>query len=284
MTVVHKIKIAPAYVKAGSLYLGPKIVRTSAMSPGPVTIRVDGTPPLSFRGILNAGHGIQGLRDLHDALGLQAGQLLQIVVESPTVIAIVDNGSGPVEGRPSTGIQRSRSVKYRPLSSAHKEFIAAEICRLVRIARDEAHSSRRTAKFLIDTLLWCWTADGIDDAGDAGRDKLKYSFEYQRHARAAKALWISNGRRPTGLRHEHAVPRKELLRCLLESPQPRSEAETLEFLDRLCFAVIVTKDEDDKLKGALRDTMPAPWSCSVSGEQRFARYRAVGIRDDIIEP
>lgn len=284
MTIVHEIRIALAYVKSGALYLGPKIVRAGAMTPGPVTVRVDGAPALSFPGHLNAGHGVQGLRALHDALGLQAGQLLQIIVESPNTVVIVHTGAGPLQGRPIARARRSRGVKYKPLSIVHKEFIAAEICRLAGIARGAAHPSRRTARFLIDSLLWCWTADGIDDVGDAGRDKLKYDFDHQRHTRAAKDLWISNGRRRTDLRHEHAVPRKELLRCLLESPQRRTEPETLEFLERLCFAVIVTKDEDAKFKGSLRDTMPLPWSCDAKGEQRFDRYRAVGLRHEIIEP
>ncbi|CAN90616.1 unnamed protein product [Sorangium cellulosum So ce56] len=284
MTTVYEIRVAPVYVKSGALYLGPKIVRAGALTPGPVTVRVKGAPALSFSGLLNAGHGVRGLRQLHDALGLQAGQVLQIIVESPNVIVIVQTRTGPLQGRPIAGTRRSRGVKYKPLSAVHKEFIAAEICRLVRVARDAAHPSRRTARFLIDSLLWCWTADGIDDLGDAGRDKLKYDFDHQRHTRAAKELWISNGRRPTGLRHEHAVPRKELLRCLLESPQPRTEPETLEFLERLCFAVIVTKDEDAKFKGSLGDAMPGPWNCDATREQRFERYRAVGLRDDIVEP
>jgi hypothetical protein len=284
MTIVHEIRIAPGYVTSGALYLGPKIVRAGGMTPGPITVRVDGAPALSFPGHLNAGHGVRGLRALHDALGLQAGQVLKIIVKSPNTVVIVHSGAGPVQGRPIARARRSRGVKYKPLSTVHKEFIAAEICRLVRIARDADHPSRGTARFLIDSLLWCWTADGIDDADDAGRDKLKYDFDHQRHTRAAKALWIGNGRRPTGLRHEHAVPRKELLRCLLDSPQARTEPETLEFLERLCFAVIVTKEEGAKFKGSLRDTMPLPWSCDAKGEQRFDRYRAVGLRDDIIEP
>ncbi|WP_437335316.1 hypothetical protein [Sorangium sp. So ce394] len=284
MTVMHEIRITPAYVNSGALYLGPEIVRVGAMTPGPVTVLVDGAPGLSFIGRLNAGHGVGGLRRLHDALGLHAGQSLQIIVESPNTIIIVQVDAGNIQDKSVARGRRARGMKYRPLSAVHKEFIAAEICRLVRIARDAAHPSRRTARFLIDSLLWCWTADGIDDSGDAGRDKLKYSFEHQRHTRAAKDLWTSNGRRPTGLRHDHAVPRKELLRCLLESPQPRAEPETLELLERLCFAIIIAKDEDARFKGSLRDTMPLPWSCDARGEQRFDRYRAVGLRDDIIEP
>lgn len=143
---------------------------------------------------------------------------------------------------------------------------------------------RRIARFLIDSLLWCWTADGINDAGEAGRDKLKYDCDHQLHTVNARAVWEANGRSGKGLRHEHAVPRRVLLKCLLESPEPMSDAEVFEFLNRLCFAVIITIEDDRLFAGELKANMPQPWDCSAQGEARFARYDAVGLRHLLLQP
>lgn len=286
MTTVFESMIASAYAKSGALYLGLEAVRTGGMVPGPITVLVEANPTLSFTGHLNAGHGLARLRPLHAALGLMPGHVVNFVVRSSNTIVIVYAGAAALApalaGDATVSARRDRRMRYRPLGPAHKQFIAAEICRLGAFARDARNPSRRTARFLIDSLLWCWTADGIDAAGHTGRDKLKYDCDHQLHTRDAKRIWFANGRRGSGLRHEHAVPRNEIIHCLLE--RPRTEAETLELLERLCFAVIVTKAEDKKFTGALRDTMPRPWSCAAHGEERFARYAAVGLRGEIVEP
>jgi hypothetical protein len=155
---------------------------------------------------------------------------------------------------------------------------------LVVVAREDGNPMKRIARFLIDSLLWCWTADGINDDGEAGRDKLKYDCAHQLHTVDALARWEANGRRGTGLRHEHVVPRKVLLKCLLESPKVFSEAEVFEFLDRLCFAIIVTTEEDRLFVGELKSSMPQPWDCSAQGEARFERYEAVNLRQFVLRP
>ncbi|WP_437998934.1 hypothetical protein WMF26_02015 [Sorangium sp. So ce185] len=135
----------------------------------------------------------------------------------------------------------------QPLQDVHRQFIAEEIARLSERARDPNDRMRRVARFLIDSLLWCWTADGLDAEGNSVRDGIKYDLRHQMHTRDAQTLWKNNGQRGTGLRHEHAVPRKALIDHLLSLPAPLSAEVVLRVLERLCFAVIVTKTQDDAL-------------------------------------
>jgi hypothetical protein len=59
--------------------------------------------------------------------------------------------------------------------------------------------------------LWCWTADGIDEDGIARRDLLKYDLDFQRYTAAAARRMEEQGGSDSGIRHEHAVPRKRLI-------------------------------------------------------------------------
>lgn len=283
MTNIFERRITPTYAEKGTLFIGADAVAAGGFSPGAVTVLADDLPQRAFAATLNATNGLAGLRPLHKALGLQPGHSIRFVVRPSHTIVITEViRSVSAVPRPSRSRTRRRRV-YSPLGAAQKQFIAQEVARLSVIARDSHHPSRRTARFLIDTLLWCWTADGIDAAGDAGRDKLKYDLDHQLHTRRAKAHWLANGRKGTGLRHEHAVPRKEILKCLLECAHPLDDAATLELLERLCFAVIVMRDEDGTLN-RFKDCMPEPWNCGAQGEARFERYRAVGLRSEIVEP
>ncbi len=287
MAVRYEIRIPPTYVSASVINIGARAVRENGMSPGPITVRVAELPEFSVEATLNKGHGIKGLGELYRVLGLESGHVLHFEVPSSDTVVIVDHGpsqslhTGSLKKEP---IKRSRTKSYRPLNDVHKQFIAAEIARLAVVAREAGNPMRRIARFLIDSLLWCWTADGINDAGEAGRDKLKYDCAHQMHTVDALARWEANGKRGTGLRHEHAVPRKMLLKCLLESPKVLSETEVFEFLNRLCFAIIVTTEEDRLFSGELSSNMPQPWDCGAQGEARFARYEAVGLSQRILKP
>ena len=286
MQNVFTRNVTPTYLQRGELYLGPEAVHAGGLVQGPIAVLVEGKPTLSITGELNSGHGLTGIRALHKTLGLKPGDVVSFVVRSPTSIIVVHAGSAsPTGAQVSDAAQaavRRQRRRYRPLGAEQKQFIASEICRLVHTARDTQHLSWRTARFIIDSLLWSWTADGIDNDGYVGRDKLKYDCNYQMHTREAKRIWLTKGRRGAGLRHEHAVPRREIIQCLLE--KPRTEAETLELLERLCFAVVVTKDEEKKFTGALRNSMPRPWNCAAHGEALLARYNEVGLSDQVIKP
>ena len=170
----------------------------------------------------------------------------------------------------------------RKLDDLHKHFIAAEIARHIVVAGDTGHAMRKISRFLIDSLLWCWTADGIDGDGDAKRDLLKYDCDLQRHTAAAVERWEENGRKGTGLRHEHAVPRRELIELLLRL-RP-TETEVFDLLEKMCFAVIVTKEEDDKLSEKYRNRMPTTLSRDTNGDALLARYIEVNLKTAIRSP
>ena len=171
-----------------------------------------------------------------------------------------------------------------PLGQPHREFLVAEISRLVPIAQDERNAMARVGRFLIDSLLWCWTADGIDAAGNAVRDGLKYDLRHQRHTAAAHEIWVANGFRGAGLRHEHAVPRRVLLEHLLtlEAPLPGTVAAVLE---PFCFAVIVSKAEDAELRRRrLSESMPEGWTFAAGAGTSMARYVAAELAGTVRTP
>jgi hypothetical protein len=162
--------------------------------------------------------------------------------------------------------------------------LVAEISRLVPIAQDRQNPMARVARFLVDSLLWCWTADGIDEAGNAVRDGLKYDLRHQRHTAAAHDLWVANGFRGAGLRHEHAVPRRVLLEHLLtlQEPLPKNIASVLE---PFCFAVIVSTAEDAELRRRrLGDAMPEGWTFAGGRGNAMARYVAAELAGTVRTP
>jgi len=166
----------------------------------------------------------------------------------------------------------------------HRAFLAKEIDRLLPIARDPRNPMARIARFLIDSLLWCWTADGVDSDGNAVRDGLKYDLRHQRHTTQALELWEANGRRGSGLRHEHAVPKTVLLKHLLtlEDATPSLVGKTLE---RFCFAIIVSRSEDDLLnERGYRETMPPDWSFAAADCDPLARYVACDLGTSVRDP
>lgn len=175
-----------------------------------------------------------------------------------------------------------RGTKWEPLSGPHKEFISAEIAQLIRVARDPQHHMQRVARALIDTLLWCWTADGVDPrTGQAGRDKMKYSFDHQYFTADAHDRWMKQGRHASGLRHEHAVPRCVLIDCMTSRPEAPNSQDVLSFLEANCLAVIVTAEENIALNRWFKDSMPDTWACQNLNPNAFARYDEVGLRDRI---
>ena len=77
-----------------------------------------------------------------------------------------------------------------------------------------------------------------------------------------------------GLRHEHIVPKKVLLKMLFDLATPSTSAVRA-VLDRFCVGIVVIKAEDERLNQAgLRSRMPEDWD----EQDPWARYRAVGIR------
>jgi len=172
-----------------------------------------------------------------------------------------------------------------PLGDRHRAFLAEEIARLVPRARDTDEPMARVAKFLIDSMLWCWTADGVDHSGNVVRDGIKYDLQHQRHTERARTSWEEAGRRwVRGMRHEHVVPRCVLLKHILTMEAPSTVAIG-QALRRFCFSVILLKEEDDLLRDKrLVSRMPDGWTFADGDCDALARYAACGLAATIRTP
>ena len=154
--------------------------------------------------------------------------------------------------------------------------LSEEIARQLPLARQGPRTA--WAYRIIDNYLWFWTADGEDEQGEIGRDKLKYSFDFLWHSQAACGLSRAAcaARRPeeaaTDLRHEHAVPKSLIQDRLLRSPGIDAK-EVMAVLEQHCRAVILTNEEDKKLNKFFRNSMPSPWDIDDPNADPFARYK-----------
>ena len=171
----------------------------------------------------------------------------------------------------------ARAAHVRPALAAIPPqvcgVIAEEIYRQIVASRQNG-AVARTHRMLADILLWVWTADAYDPLkGTVKRDGFKYACDHQRHTEAAHEVWLANGKRGTGLIHEHAAPRKEILDHLFTSNAVNDSAGVLQFLEKWCFAVIVTKAENSSLPRS----MPAGW---VLAGNPLARYNRLPVFDE----
>lgn len=285
MTDKYEVTLTPTYVEGGRFYAAAAC-RAGALAPGPVEVIAPGVAqPRQYR--INSGFGISGLRPLYSSMQVKAGDVITYTVSAPNTITILSHHRASINETPDQVESGDTSVpnilppwmvkrlRYRKLQDEHQQFIAQEIARLIPVAANQGHSWR-TARFLIDSLLWCWTADGIDADGDAGRDKLKYDCMRQLHTVKARERWEQNKGKGAGLRHEHAVPRKQLIKWMLDRrPHPTAD-EVQAFLCRLCFAVVITVDEDRQLK-PYKDSLPDDWDWNAQGDARLLRYEKVGL-------
>ena len=78
-----------------------------------------------------------------------------------------------------------------------------------------------------------------------------------------------------GLRHEHAVPRKLIIKLLEECD--KSQEAIYSILDNLVHAVIVTKDEVSQLDKYWKSQMPIYIEITNDVNVIFARYKKVNI-------
>jgi len=73
--------------------------------------------------------------------------------------------------------------------------------------------------------------------------------------------------------HEHVIPKKVLIQALFSMDKP-NEREVYDYLERHCIGVVVTKEEDKRLRDLkLGSKMPEDWN----GEDVWARYQLAGI-------
>lgn len=81
--------------------------------------------------------------------------------------------------------------------------------------------------------------------------------------------------RTKGLRHEHAVPRKLIIKLLEESD--KSKEAIFSILDNLVHAVIVTKEEAALLDKKFKESTPNEITISNEINNVFSRYKAMNI-------
>lgn len=153
--------------------------------------------------------------------------------------------------------------KYRPLGEKEQRHLARFIRFLVPVARDGNHPLSHMARRQIAVWLWRWTADAVDDEGIVKQDTFKYNVDVHAATPAAREAQRAGS---AGLRHEHAVPRMVLARRIID--ENLEEDEILSFLRRYCVAVVVTKDEDSRLKP--KNEMPRDWDWQTG--HCYARY------------
>lgn len=172
--------------------------------------------------------------------------------------------------------------RWKPLGGEHRRYLSEEIARYLPVASQGPRAP--WAGRIIDSLFWFWTADGMDERGHVGRDKLKYSFDFLWHSQEACGLSRSECAagcavaRAKDLRHEHAVPKDVILERLLGDP-PLGADGIMALLEAKCFAVILTKAENDRLNGLFKNSMPEPWHIDDPDADPFARYKheSVGL-------
>ena len=110
---------------------------------------------------------------------------------------------------------------------------------------------------VVDQIIWVWSEF------DGKHKGCRYWSE--------KA--IATGSKREGLVHEHVVPRK-IIRAKLFALRKPNIASVKRILNSLCIGVVVTKEEDDRLRQLkLHASMPDDWD----HKDIWARYRKAGI-------
>jgi hypothetical protein len=113
----------------------------------------------------------------------------------------------------------------------------------------------------------------------AAREELMAFYQRQISALARNEAVDARAGKPRFV-HEHVVPKNVLVR-MIRSISPATEAAVREVFDRFLFGVVVTRNEDQKLRDMKLDrSMPADFD--DEGSEGFldpwARYRKCGIR------
>ena len=157
-----------------------------------------------------------------------------------------------------------KAKEYIPLRKKERDYICQLVHQLAKTARDEEHSMHLIARKQMADALWRWTADGINaETGVVKQDAFKYDTEYLPSSKEA-CLLREDGKK--GLRHEHVVPRMVLVERIIERDLGALGIRRL--LNKSCFAVVLTKEEDGSLWPPQK--MPDDWKWG--SDDVFARY------------
>lgn len=128
---------------------------------------------------------------------------------------------------------------------------------------------------LLERLLWATT-----EHDDEGKYKKYIGQPYWSIGalRQVQQNLASQRNFAHNLRHEHAVPKKEIRKRIIALAAKNHE-NVMTILDDLGHAVVVSKDEDDLLnKAGLRSKMPLDLVEKPLIGDVFSRYKEAGIK------
>ncbi len=157
-------------------------------------------------------------------------------------------------------------------NKTNKENIAKAIEVLYKPENDIKDYIR---KMLIDRLLWATT-----EHTDYGEYKKYLGQPYWSTGAIRKLLdnIDNNENLFKDLRHEHSVPKKEIKKRILNLKE-KSFKNIFNILDNLGYAVVISKEEDDKInKKGYRSKMPIELPEKPTMDQVFSRYKEAQIR------
>ncbi len=168
------------------------------------------------------------------------------------------------------------SIIINSYNPKNKESIARTIALLYDSANNIDDYIR---KKLIETLIWVTT-----EHDDQGVSKKYQGQPYWTEGAMRQFLKNCDERSSNkkhnlfqGLRHEHAVPKKEII-ALIQKSDKSTEA-ILCILNNLAHAVVVSKAEDQELnKMGFQTKMPRALQVNSSIENIFSRYLEVGLK------
>jgi len=129
-------------------------------------------------------------------------------------------------------------------------------------------------KELISALSWKYS----ESSCKTGSNKIGNPYWSEK----AISQYLAN-ESPVDLIHDHAIPRKLLIDWIIKNSRNCSENELQYFLGRYCFAVIITKGEDNELnKNHLKQKMPKQLADEKNyvfslNEDPFERYKTATI-------
>lgn len=115
---------------------------------------------------------------------------------------------------------------------------------------------------VVDHVIWVWSEF------DGKYEGCKY---WSKNA-------VLSGSARVGLIHEHVVPRKIIRQKLFDLKKP-SATSVKRILNKFCVGVVITKQEDDRLRELkLQKSMPDGWD----GNDIWVRYKAAEIKVETI--
>ena len=158
------------------------------------------------------------------------------------------SGYPAVGVKPSVGVCRWANQMARRSTPEEKRASAVALAVAVMEVRDSLQAHRNE---LLSICVWKWTE---------AHGKYRGCRYWTRAALDADQRQLA---------HEHVVPRRQLVRALIDLPTASEEA-VVDLLTRMGVACVVTRNEHDRLP-------EAPWAELVVNP--WARYEGVEVVD-----